>query len=195
MKKIILHTMQLCVMGFMFVACQQPLSGWDAVRAELEQYADYTYNIHKQDSLEYFISQTGYQGYRVLGSGIFSTIEIIETEEQEAGKVNNRQIGSMGISVSMCDIYDIYNTTKRIDLYGGYSQSDQKEMEWAFGIGLSKPQPAVRIMQPDIAIDKDDIFLENESRQWIILKKGVGIAKFSDSNGLIWTSLRLTSQK
>lgn len=178
MKKIISNSIIILVLGFGVASCTKPVNELDAVRAAFERYADYTYDNYTVDSLERFILETGeIKTYQVTSSSLYTTI-----------KVENGKIHSMFISIKLFNWLQPYEN-KDIVLNGSYPNNNITEITWVFGVE-SNPKPAIKDANPSFSIGNDEIYLENEDGQWMLLKKGVGIARMGDSTGHIWTSTR-----
>lgn len=189
MKKIISNSIIILVLGFGVASCTKPVNELDAVRAALERYADYTYDNYMVDSLERFILETGeIKTYQVTSSSLYTTIIEHEIDEEEIGKVENEKIHSMFISIKLFNWLQPYEN-KDIVLNGSYPNNNITEITWVFGVE-SNPKPAIKDANPSFSIGNDEIYLENEDGQWMLLKKGVGIARMGDSTGHIWTSTR-----
>ena len=183
------------LVGITLVACNKQVSNEEEARVILEQYGDYTYKNYSVGCQEYFVVETGNaKEYRITQSDMITAVITIDKNEldEEINKGFDHEIESKTIIVTMVNEHDA-NETIALTAYCA-EENNLTDIAWAMGIGISHPTTTIKNAQPSFALADDEMYLENETGQWMVLKKGIGIARMGDSHEHTWVTTRKSTQ-
>lgn len=183
------------LVGITLVACNKQVSNEEEARVILEQYGDYTYKNYSVGCQEYFVVETGNaKEYRITQSDMITAVISIDKNEldEEINKGFDHEIESKTIIVTMVNEHDA-NETIALTAYCA-EENNLTDIAWAMGIGISHPTTTIKNAQPSFALADDEMYLENETGQWMVLKKGIGIARMGDSHEHTWVTTRKSTQ-
>lgn len=187
MKKILFPTL-LCIMAAVILSScgttEQPTTDWQAVRALLEQYADYTYANYAQNQYVEFRTETGEVAeYQVFYSSFLTIAAANEPENPDTEDVGTSEPEDIRIVVGLQSPDE---PTPSVLLSGYCPDKQGRVIAWELGVDTTQLTPAVQGRRPSFALEGDDLYLENAAGQWMLLRRGIGIARMGDAYGHTW---------